>query len=251
MAPLSSHILDIDDKSQVKHLVSSASTVLNQPPPPTLREILGAYNSRGDGDRDMLLAMLNAKTAEDQRLASVASLHRTMLEVCSTAASEQLPPPNNFYPTPNFTNSPPLHDEKPYLSPSQRSRSPYPPSRHSIRDLPNHNSHSSPRKRHRLSSPSPPPNHHTHPSSYDPQLLSQPSHHPQPQDRLPPSPYSSSRSDSAEYSPRSRASMAIGSLLSSSGPRGEHAGDDPSVNGHSSNSEMSHQNQAIPAAISV
>lgn len=37
-----------------------------QTPPPSLREVLGAYNSRGDGDRDMLIAMLNAKSAEDQ-----------------------------------------------------------------------------------------------------------------------------------------------------------------------------------------
>ena len=37
-----------------------------QPPPPSLREILGAYRSKGDGDRDMLIAMLNAKSAEDQ-----------------------------------------------------------------------------------------------------------------------------------------------------------------------------------------
>ncbi|KAJ7042586.1 hypothetical protein C8F04DRAFT_1390555 [Mycena alexandri] len=60
--------------------VASASSVLDQPPPPSLRDILGAYKSNGDGDRDMLLAMLNAKTAEDQRLASLAALHRTMLE---------------------------------------------------------------------------------------------------------------------------------------------------------------------------
>lgn len=37
-----------------------------QPPPPSLREILTAYRTKGDGDRDMLLAMLSAKTAEDQ-----------------------------------------------------------------------------------------------------------------------------------------------------------------------------------------
>ena len=37
-----------------------------QPPPPSLREILEAYKARGDGDREMLLAMLNAKSAEDQ-----------------------------------------------------------------------------------------------------------------------------------------------------------------------------------------
>lgn len=40
--------------------------MIAQTPPPTLREVLGAYNSRGDGDRDMLIAMLNAKSAEDQ-----------------------------------------------------------------------------------------------------------------------------------------------------------------------------------------
>jgi len=40
--------------------------ISQQPPPPSLREILGAYKAKGDGDRDMLLAMLNAKSAEDQ-----------------------------------------------------------------------------------------------------------------------------------------------------------------------------------------
>ena len=38
----------------------------HQSPPPSLREILSAYRTKGDGDRDMLLAMLSAKTAEDQ-----------------------------------------------------------------------------------------------------------------------------------------------------------------------------------------
>lgn len=39
---------------------------LSQQPPPSLRDILGAYKANGDGDREMLLAMLNAKTAEDK-----------------------------------------------------------------------------------------------------------------------------------------------------------------------------------------
>ena len=42
------------------------TTLPFKPPPPTLREILGAYRSRGDGDREMLMAMLHAKSAEDQ-----------------------------------------------------------------------------------------------------------------------------------------------------------------------------------------
>jgi hypothetical protein len=46
--------------------LSRALTLRPQTPPPSLREVLGAYKSRGDGDRDMLIAMLNAKSAEDQ-----------------------------------------------------------------------------------------------------------------------------------------------------------------------------------------
>ncbi|KAG5652281.1 hypothetical protein H0H81_005541 [Sphagnurus paluster] len=133
-----SHSQPLPNPANVKQLVADAFSVLEQPTPPTLREILSAYRAKGDGDRDMLLAMLNAKTAEDQ--------------------------PEHF-----------------------------------------------PRKRQR-SSMSPPS-----PRGYDNSQYEQ----------LPPSPYSSSgRSDSAEYSPRSRASMAIGSLLST-GPNQEMNTEDP------------------------
>ena len=37
-----------------------------QPLPPSVKEILLAYTAKGDGDRDVLLAILQAKTAEDQ-----------------------------------------------------------------------------------------------------------------------------------------------------------------------------------------
>ncbi|VDB99336.1 unnamed protein product [Peniophora sp. CBMAI 1063] len=63
-----------------RQIVQSSWNVIDQPPPPSLREILGAYRSRGDGDREMLLAMLSAKSAEDQRIASVANLHQSLLE---------------------------------------------------------------------------------------------------------------------------------------------------------------------------
>ncbi|TFK76824.1 hypothetical protein BDN72DRAFT_829991 [Pluteus cervinus] len=194
---------------ELRHALSSAFNILDQPPPPTLREILAAYRSKGDGDRDMLLAMLNAKAAEDQRLASYASLRRSVLEVYQTSAPLQ---PSNVprlngahpYPTPSFTQSPQLEEQRPSRSmhldapsrsPSPRSRRSHPYSRDSR--LP----HEPPSKRPRVSH-SPPSTHH---APYD--------SHPE---QLPPSPYSSSgRSDSAEYSPRTRASMAIGSLLSS------------------------------------
>ncbi|KAI9572731.1 hypothetical protein HD554DRAFT_2014674 [Boletus coccyginus] len=173
-----------------------------QPPPPSLREILGAYRSKGDGDRDMLIAMLNAKSAEDQRIAAIASLHRTLMDLYTTDA--KIPPatPLHQYPLSSpHTYSPPKkrptvdlsngHDStrKSALSPREPPHQPLPP-----------------RKRQRYSpSPAPSPRHDacsSHPPSRD----------------LPPSPYSS-RSDSEEYSPRSKASMAIGSLLSSGAGR--------------------------------
>ncbi|PPQ71603.1 hypothetical protein CVT26_010538 [Gymnopilus dilepis] len=217
-------------------LFSSANSILEQPPPPTLREILAAYRAKGDGDRDMLLAMLNAKTAEDQRLASLTSLHRTMLEIYQqTQQPTQLSESSHsssrhningayHYPTPTFTSSPRVYDQPQSRRSHHRhrvtsggSRSP-PPSRshshhQSSRDVPMPHHSDYPRKRHR-SSHSP---HPSHPGIYEP------SHHLA--EQFPPSPYSSSdRSDSAEYSPRSRASMTIGSLLSS-GPSRDMNGD--------------------------
>ncbi|RDB29079.1 hypothetical protein Hypma_015228 [Hypsizygus marmoreus] len=224
---------------ELKQLVASALNVLEQTPPPSLREILGAYRSKGDGDRDMLLAMLNAKTAEDQRLASVAALQRSVLEVYQGAPHQDIQPQlqprmngTHHYPTPSFTQSPHLCDKK-----SRRQHHPQhhhhlpsgsrsPPRVHhhanlpsiSMRDGPMSHSDHIPRKRHR-SSISP----HSPRSFYEPH----PTQHTSQHEHLPPSPYSSSgRSDSAEYSPRSRASMAIGSLLSS-GPSQEANGDDP------------------------
>ncbi|TFY83734.1 hypothetical protein EWM64_g275 [Hericium alpestre] len=78
-----------------KSLLASTWQMLDQPPPPSLREILGAYRTRGDGDREMLMAMLNAKSAEDQRLASMASLHRAIILTCAGGPAQiewRLPP---------------------------------------------------------------------------------------------------------------------------------------------------------------
>ncbi|KAJ7666461.1 hypothetical protein B0H17DRAFT_1089882 [Mycena rosella] len=201
------------------HIVSSASSVLDQPPPPSLRDILGAYKTNGDGDRDMLLAMLNAKTAEDQRLASLAALHRTMLEVYHSPPP-QLNGSNHHYPTPKFTQSPPRREARPttrhvYHNVSSGSHSP-PPVRAalpSMRAASPKTDHRRKRARSSHSPPPPPPSRRREPL-------------PDPHSELPPSPYSSSGSDSAGYSPRSRGSMTIGSLLSS-GPHREGSGEPP------------------------
>ncbi|KAJ7139783.1 hypothetical protein C8R44DRAFT_312998 [Mycena epipterygia] len=201
------------------HVVSSASSVLDQAPPPSLRDILGAYKANGDGDRDMLLAMLNAKTAEDQRLASMAALHRTMLEVY------QSPPlhlnGSHHYSTPKFTQSPPLREARParnvyHHSVSSTSRSP-PHTRVPLPSMRAPSPHSEHRRKRARASHSPPPPHSS-------TRRREPLH--DPHSELPPSPYSSSGSDSAGYSPRSRGSMTIGSLLSS-GPQREGSEDVP------------------------
>ncbi|KAF8748178.1 hypothetical protein RHS01_11004 [Rhizoctonia solani] len=66
------------------------ATALSQPPPPTLREILSAYAAQGRGDRDMLIALLKAKAAEDQRITNVAKLQQQVLQVQLAALGAQL-----------------------------------------------------------------------------------------------------------------------------------------------------------------
>ncbi|KAH6917560.1 hypothetical protein BKA70DRAFT_1252539 [Coprinopsis sp. MPI-PUGE-AT-0042] len=213
----------------LRHTLSSTQAILDQSPPPSLREILTAYRTKGDGDRDMLLSMLNAKTAEDQRISSLASLQRTVLELYHHTSSAELRSPSPRYSAPreavnypSYAQYPPHPSYPPYSSESRpsrramtsqhrvssRSRSPSRPHAHmslAPRDTaPVHEQH--PRKRHRSSRSPPPP--HSHRSGYEP------SH---PAEQFPPSPYSSDRSESAEYSPRSRANMHVGSLLASGG----------------------------------
>jgi hypothetical protein len=61
-----------------------------QPPPPTLREILSAYALQGREDREMLIALLNAKAAEDQRVTSVATLQQQVVQMQMTVLSAQI-----------------------------------------------------------------------------------------------------------------------------------------------------------------
>lgn len=150
----------------------------------------------------------------------MASLHRSVLELYQHAPDHTEPTPrhpygNDHYSPLPFTQSSHPCEQRPrrvHQSRISGSRSPHRPPAH----LPSIDSRSHyldhPRKRHR-SSQSP---HSSRVAVYETSHSSE---------QFPPSPYSSSdRSDSAEYSPRTRASMAIGSLLSS-GPRRQVNGD--------------------------
>ncbi|KAI9066700.1 hypothetical protein FKP32DRAFT_1673700 [Trametes sanguinea] len=212
----------------MKTVIASSWRVLEQPPPPTLREILEAYKARGDGDREMLLAMLNAKSSEDQRLASYATLHRTMLDLYQAphiqpgppvmplhvpdahhshtyAHAHQFPsPPTSYHHSPHAHVSQPLnHDEARHIRYRADSSSSMADS-HDRRYAPS--SSQQPRKR-RRSSRSPPPQYQSH-------IRATASHDGMSVHDLPPSPYSSASSaQSSGGSPRSRESMAINSLL--------------------------------------
>ncbi|QRV92918.1 hypothetical protein RhiJN_20936 [Ceratobasidium sp. AG-Ba] len=76
--------------STSKAAIESSLQALSQPPPPTLREILAAYSSKGQGDRDMLIALLNAKAAEESRLAAVATLQHNVLQMQLSVAAAQI-----------------------------------------------------------------------------------------------------------------------------------------------------------------
>ncbi|KEP53605.1 hypothetical protein V565_029090, partial [Rhizoctonia solani 123E] len=102
-------------------VLDSTFQALSQAPPPTIREILGAYSTKGEGDREMLVALLNAKSAEDQRIAAVAALQQTVLQMqhslavaqaqaASAPAPQQLPSPRSG-PSPLMAPAPaPLPD---------------------------------------------------------------------------------------------------------------------------------------------
>ncbi|KIK71332.1 hypothetical protein GYMLUDRAFT_52430 [Collybiopsis luxurians FD-317 M1] len=159
------------DKSQI---LVSATHALDQTPPPSLREILTAYRSKGDGDRDLLLAMLNAKSAEDRRIAETSALHRTIIETFNhDQSSPNLPP--LVYPVPSQS-----HNRLPTLSTSF----PYP------------SGDSYSRKRR----PSRSPPHHTY-SPYSRPLSRDSATSPI---QMPPSPYSSASTSEPNFSPKSK-----------------------------------------------
>ncbi|KAF8489594.1 hypothetical protein JB92DRAFT_3129400 [Gautieria morchelliformis] len=170
------------------------------PHPPTLRDILHAYKSRGDGDRDMLLAMLNAKSAEDQRIAAMATLHHKLLDV--HLLPERVPPHHDHIPTPaasTCAHSPHL-PKIPSSAPSDHVTLP------AIHAQP-------PRKRPRSSRSATPPKRFRSEQRVDDQPVA-------PSEQLPPSPPFSSPGRSTlcpelAAHPPPRDAMAIGSLLSS------------------------------------
>ncbi|OBZ79036.1 hypothetical protein A0H81_00492 [Grifola frondosa] len=219
----------------MKTILASTWHVLDQQPPPSLREILDAYKSKGDGDRDMLMAMLNAKSAEDQRLASIASLHRTMLDMYQTP----LPPPSTFpshvseghrshhttcsharhFPSPptSYSYSPHAQmqsqDDRPSQLRHRTDSSASAASQNRERNFTSTSSTHLSRKRRRTSRSPPSRDHRTRAPLVPSQGTPSASAHDLP---LPPSPYSSASSaQSSGGSPRSREAMMIGSLLSS------------------------------------
>ncbi|KZT06334.1 uncharacterized protein LAESUDRAFT_726164 [Laetiporus sulphureus 93-53] len=208
-------------------LLASAWKSIQQAPPPSLRDILDAYRTKGDGDRDMLIAMLNAKSAEDQRIASVASLQRSMLEMYqpSLQASSQSIPPLQLSAESSHSHHSHSHSHSPYALHhhySSTSHMPSPPTTsydHSpyAHDESVHHSHrrsdsGSFSQRDSLVVPSASPSRKRRRSSSRERVDT----HDLP---FPPSPYSSASSHSSGGSPRSRESMAIGALLSSSQSR--------------------------------
>lgn len=235
--------------SPMDTLLGAVWQSIQQSPPPSLRDILDAYRAKGDGDRDMLIAMLNAKSAEDQRIASLASLQRTMLDMYQPAlhpSSHSIPPlhlstdvhSHSHYghhhspsgPSYSVTHmpSPPhtsyhhsphsrvhAHDESAYMS--HRRGSSASASSPTAKEALLAPSGSSPTRKRRRSRSPPPAREHQR--MHLEQLPG--SAHDLP---LPPSPYSSASSHSSGGSPRSRESMAIGALLSTSQIRDEESG---------------------------
>ncbi|EJU01042.1 hypothetical protein DACRYDRAFT_95275 [Dacryopinax primogenitus] len=85
-----------------------AVSVLSQPLPPSVREILTAYSKNGREDRELLLTLLAAKTAEDNRIAHQMALHRSLLHLQYDLPLSP-PPEHSSLPHPY-----PLYPDKPH-----------------------------------------------------------------------------------------------------------------------------------------
>ncbi|KAF8610490.1 hypothetical protein BDV93DRAFT_601490 [Ceratobasidium sp. AG-I] len=182
---------DMSPAASAKSVLESTFQALSQAPPPTIREILGAYSTKGEGDRDMLVALLNAKSAEDQRIAALATLQQTVLQMQHSLAvaqaqaqAQQLhgqtpPAPNSPHqlPSPRDAPSP--------LIPAQRKRSRAPASSGPVRR----------RSNSRSPSVSPLPQHYEAPYAY-----SRP--HPYAQSRPQEHAYPERRHEEREWAPR-------------------------------------------------
>ncbi|KZT61351.1 hypothetical protein CALCODRAFT_506337 [Calocera cornea HHB12733] len=82
-----------------------ALSVLAQPTPPTVREILTAYSKNGREDRELLLSLLAAKTAEDNRIAHQLALHRSLLHLQYNLPLSPPPEPSSFPALPSHSHS--------------------------------------------------------------------------------------------------------------------------------------------------
>ncbi|KAI0702450.1 hypothetical protein BC835DRAFT_1320658 [Cytidiella melzeri] len=185
-------------------LMTSALQSLHQRSPPSLHEILGAFTSKGDGDRDMLFALLNAKTAEDNRIAADKNLHRSLLEMYRVQPHTTTPSMYMFETQPHSIPSPPPSTYR--ESPIVTTRSPYLERHTSRSSTPSHSSDEATyiesRKRRRTRSP----------SAETRRRHGSLSAVTRSDDPLPPSPYSCGSSQNGSGSPRPRDAMAIDSL---------------------------------------
>lgn len=200
---------------------SEAHRCTLQRSPPSLQEILAAFTSKGEGDREMLFALLNAKAAEDnvsllsehsrtaqltvpQRIAAERNLRRSLLEMYkgqpATSPSMYMPESQGY-----SLPSPPASSYRASPYPIRRaSRSP------SSSQSSDEAAYLDSRKRRRSHSP------HADFRSHRQSSLSAVTRS---DTTVPPSPYSSASSQSGSGSPRSREAMNIGSLLTASQER--------------------------------
>lgn len=94
----------------------------SQPPPPaSLKSILDSFRRSGEGDRDLLMSILGAKKAEEERMTAIIQTRLTVLQARLNLATIQaqmqaMPPPADGVRaerTPSLTHSASSHESSP------------------------------------------------------------------------------------------------------------------------------------------